>query len=331
MFKIFVLLLLSIYLYGDNKQKKEIWTHERSNFYFENDMYFGRDYDYTAGLRLSTLYHIKNPLKNIYDFSPLNFGGADTYRSFALVHQIYTPKNKEVSYLIKDDRPYAGWTYFEVGIHKSSKTHLRSLNVKLGIVGPLAGAEANQNYLHNAIGAQHVNGWDNQLHNEPGFNLKYTHKWRFRYDEGKFLQSSFIPFSELELGNISTKATTGFSMRIGKNIPKDFGVSSIDIGGEDGIPSYEESLLSKKQDWSFSLNMNAAASMVAWDIFLDGNTDGDSHSVKKEEIIGYVGAGFSIRYKNFIIDFVRIYNTRKFNSEDKGQNTGSLIFSWIYD
>ncbi|MCW9025758.1 MAG: lipid A deacylase LpxR family protein [Thiovulaceae bacterium] len=329
---LFLTVLIFLNLFAQESYKRgEIWELERSNFYFENDMYFDTDYDYTAGLRLSWLFHIKHPKKNIYDISPLDFGGSSTYRSFALVNQIFTPKNKEQKTLITDDRPYAGWTYFETGLHKSSKRNLRSINLKVGIVGPLSGAENFQNFLHKVIGAQHVNGWENQLHNELGINLKYTHKWRFLYSDKNFFESAIVPFGEMELGNVSTKATAGFSIRIGYNIPKDFGVSSIDIGGEDGIPSYKENLMSNKKVWSFSFNLNAATSAVARDIFLDGNTDGDSHSIKKERIIGYTGGGFSLRYKRFILDFIRVYNTKKFNSENGGHDTGSIVLSWIYN
>lgn len=333
MSKILLLLFIIVNTFAQEyiAKEEESWNLQRSNFYFENDMYFNTDYDYTAGVRLSFLYHIQNPKKNIYDISLLDFGGSSTYRSFALVHQIYTPKNKKQKTLIVDDRPYAGWTYFEAGLHKSSKTHLRSLNLKLGIVGPTSGAEHFQNFIHDTIGAEHVYGWDNQLHNELGINLKYTHKWRFLYLKQKLLETSLVPFGEIELGNISIKATAGFSMRIGYNIPKDFGVSSIDIGGEDGIPSFEENILCNQKDWSFSINISGASSAVSKDIFLDGNTDGDSHSVKKKNLIGYYGVGFSIRYKKFIFDFIKTYNTKKFNTENGGHDTGTIVFSWLYN
>lgn len=332
MFKFILLIFISLNLFSkDITLGDEVWHLERSSFYFENDTYFNTDYDYTAGLKLSYLYHVKNPRKNIFDFSPLNFGGADTYRSFAMVHQMYTPKDIEEAALIENDRPYAGWTYFEIGLHKSSTTHLRTLNLKLGIIGPLSGAEQLQNFTHDTIGSPHINGWDNQINNELGINIKYTHKWRFIDSDNGGFESSLIPFTEIELGNVNIQTTAGFSMRIGHNIPKDFGVSSIDIGGDDGVPSYQENLISNKKDWSYSLNMHCAGSYVAKDIFLDGNTYTNSHSIEKKNIIGYYGFGFSIRYKRFIFDFIQTFNTKKFNSEDRGHDTGSIVLSWIYD
>lgn len=332
MLKIFLLLFIFFNLFAqDNGDESEKWDIVRSNIYFENDMYFNTDYDYTAGIRLSFLYNVKNPGENIFDFSPLNFGDANTYRSFAIVHQMYTPKNKYATMLIPDDRPYAGWTYLETGLHKSSRKHLRSLNIKVGIIGPYSGAEDLQNFTHRVIGYPRVYGWDNQLSTEVGVNLKYSHKWRLMYKKNHIFESSFVPFGEIELGNVSTKATGGFSMRIGYNIPKDFGVSSIDIGGEDGIPAYKEEILTKNKCWSFSFNIHAATSLVARDIFLDGNTFKESHSVNKEEIIGYGGVGISIRYQRFIFDFIQTYNTRKFTSEDRGHDTGSIVISWIFN
>jgi len=330
MLRTLFILFIGVNIYAQSSDT-EIWTLKRSNFYFENDMYFNTDYDYTAGIRLSWLYHVKNPRKNIYDVSPFNFGGSDTYRNFALVHQIFTPKNKSSKALQTKDRPYAGWTYFESGIHRSSASNLHSLNLRVGIVGKYSGAEFFQNALHKLIDAQHVNGWDNQLHNELGINFKYTHKRRFFFTKQNKLDLSFIPFTEIELGNVSTEMTAGFAVRVGYNIPKDFGVSSIDVGGEDGIPSHKGHLFSHKQAWSYSFNLNMATSLVARDIFLDGNTFKNSHKVNKEQMIAYGGIGFSLQYKRFVFDFIQTYNTRKFNSEDKGHDTGSIVLSWIYD
>jgi hypothetical protein len=167
--KILILLLISINLYSEDNTKTtpdEIWKLKRFNFYYENDTFFLTDYDYTAGARISWLYSIENQRKDIFDYLPFKFGGSNAYRSFAFVNQIYTPKDTQETALITDDRPYAGWTYFEVGLHRSSKTHLRSLNIKLGVIGSLSGAENLQNFIHSVINEPEVKGWDNQLKNE---------------------------------------------------------------------------------------------------------------------------------------------------------------------
>jgi len=329
--KIFLLILIFVNIYADNNSNGDKWTLKRSNFYYENDTFFLTDYGYTSGARISWLYEVENPRKDIYDIAPFNFGGSKTYRSFSMVNQIYTPEDTNETKLITDDRPYAGWTYFEIGLHKSSRTHLRSLNIRLGVVGRISGSEYLQNLIHSTINEPKVKGWDNQLHNEIGLNLKYTHKWKFSYEQKNRFESSIIPFSEFELGNISTKGTVGVALRFGRNIQKDFGVSSINIGAEDGIPSYKQEFFSHKKKWGFSINMYNATSLIYRNIFLDGNTFKNSHSVKKNLLVGYSGLGFTLRYKQFVVDFMQVYTTSEFESEENGHLNGSLIFSWLYN
>ncbi len=257
----------------------------------------------------------------------LDYGKVDSYVTVALTNQIYTPSNTNETLLIKNDRPYAGWTYIDVGVHKSSKDTLRSIYLLVGMVGPVSGSEFFQNSIHSSTGSQKAMGWDNQLNNELGVNLRYVHKSRFVPNEFLGIQSAIIPFAQGELGNISIKATAGVSARIGWNIPKDYGVSSIDIGGEDGLPVYVKMLNSH---WSFSFNFSAAGSAVARDIFLDGNTFTDSHSVDKKPFVAYYSFGLTARYKSFAVDFIETKNTKKFEEEKQGHGVGTIVVSWLF-
>ena len=327
---IYILLLaFSISLEASNEDKNN-WEFERFSFYFEDDVYTKTDEGYSAGERLSYLFNISNEDYLIYDALFMDFGQTSSYFSFAITNQIFTPTDTNATELIEDDRPYAGWTYLEWAIHKSSKTHLRSLSLQIGMVGKASYAEEIQNSVHNIIGSDPVNGWHNQLSNELGVNLKYTHKWMLDLADRGGFEAHLIPFVSGELGNIATNLTTGASARFGYNIPKDFGVSSIDIGADPGIPVHGELENMKKQSWSFSLNLLGGGSAVARDIFLDGNTFVDSHSVDKENFIYYYGFGFTMRYENFIFDFMEISNSKKFKEQPKSHGVGTLIISWLF-
>jgi len=305
------------------------WNLERFSFYFENDIYTKTDGGYTAGERFSFLYLI-NDEYSIYDTVFSNMQKTDKYFTLALSNQIFTPTDTEETDLIVDDRPYAGWTYLEFGIHKSSKNNLRSLNLKVGAIGKISMSQEIQNGFHEIIGNSDVKGWGNQLNNELGVNLKYTHKLLYDLDTKGNFESSIIPFVSAELGNVAINTTVGANARFGWNIPRDFGVSSIDIGADPGIPIYGEYENNKKTLWSFSINLNIAGSVVARDIFLDGNTFSDSHSVEKENFVYYTGIGFTYRYKNFVFDFIEIYNSKKFKLEDGGHGVGTLVCSWVF-
>jgi len=250
--------------------------------------------------------------------------------SFSLANQIFTPKDLNETELIIDDRPYTGWTYAEAALHKSSDSHLRSLYLQVGYVGPNSKSEEIQTAIHKRTDSELPMGWDNQLKNELGVNLRYVHKWRFAPEPVLGIETAFIPFVEGNLGNISIAALAGMSMRMGWNIPKDFGVTSLSTGGEVGIPINGEYREILKRAWSFSLNLNGAGSAVARDISLDGNTFKTSHSVEKKNFIGYFGYGFSLRYKSFMLEYIKNVNSKKFVLEENPHAVGTVVASWLF-
>jgi hypothetical protein len=305
------------------------WEFDKLSFYAENDTLFDHDEKYTAGEAIEILYHLKNTNNFISNNLSYGFEESTSYVSFSLGTQAYTPDDTDADEIVEDEQPYAGWTYLESTLYSVSKTQLRSLSLKVGMVGPASGAEHIQNGFHNLFGIDEVDGWNNQLENEVGVNLKYTQKWRIDV-ENDIIETAFIPFVSTELGNIATNASAGFSTRIGWNIPKDFGAATMNMFSDAGINSYSQRDNATYHDWSFSLNFMAAGSGIARDIFLDGNTNKDSHSVDRKKFVGYLGYGFSLRYKDYIVDLVNIYNTKKYNSANSGHNYTSLRLSMLF-
>lgn len=324
-----LLLLASLPLVASD-ENNDSWTLDRFNFYFENDAVLDTDDGYSSGEKLAWLYYIPNPDSAIYDNLFLEFGDAEAYFSFSVATQVFTPTEKKSEDLIPDDRPFAGWTYFEFNLHEASLKHLQTLSLRVGMVGEVSLAEKIQNGFHKLIGVNDSLGWSNQLKNELGLNLKYTQKYQLGIYEFLNMQSAVTPFVSAELGNIAINATVGANVRVGLNIPKDFGLSTMDIGNDSGISIYGERKNIRTSPWSFSFNLTGYGSAVGRDIFLDGNSFRDSHSVEKENFIYSYGAGVSIRYKKFILDYLHIYNSKRFVLEKDPNGYGSIIFSWLY-
>lgn len=63
---------------------------------------------------------------------------------------------------------------------------------------------------------------------------------------------------------------------------------------------------------------------VRRDIFLDGNTFADSHSVEKKNFVGDLSAGVSVNYRNTKLAYAFVYRTKEFSGQDDGQVFGSL-------
>ncbi|MFT5660439.1 MAG: lipid A 3-O-deacylase [Sulfurimonas sp.] len=325
---VFIFLSTQILLASENENKS--WVFDRANFYIENDVYFGTDDGYSTGEMFTFLYFVPQADNFVYDMLGYNTKKSYSYITFSIANQIYTPTNTFTTDLQPNDRPYAGWTYLESGFHKTTKTQLRSLSLKVGTIGPASYSEEIQTNFHKIFGMDPVNGWEHQLNNELGINLKYTQKWKYHQKNLDDLEASFIPFTSAELGNIAINTSAGFSARIGYNIPKDYGLSSINIGNDPGIPVYGEYNNMRTHPWSFSINFTAAGTVVVRDIFLDGNTFSDSHSMDKETFIGYYGAGFTIRYKNLVLDIMAIEHSKQFKEQKESHGVGTAIISWLY-
>ena len=74
---------------------------------------------------------------------------------FILGQSIFTPEDITNPNLIVNDRPYAGWLYFGIGLikrHKSGSVWVfDTLELDLGIVGPQAYAQNVQTWWHKNI------------------------------------------------------------------------------------------------------------------------------------------------------------------------------------
>jgi hypothetical protein len=82
----------------------------------------------------------------------------------------------------------------------------------------------------------------------------------------------------------------------------------------------------------FSLYTFGAVSgrVVLRDIFLDGNTFTDSHSVDKEPLVADLCAGVCLVYGRFKVSYAQVVRTREFERQDEHHTFGSLTLSVSY-
>jgi len=304
--QIFILSLLFSFLLATSEK----WSLKNFNFTMENDADFETDYSYTEGSRISLLFARENIQNNSFHIPFTEVKNKEHFISFAYANQMYTPQDVDKVELIKDDRPYAGWSYIEVGLHQSSFNELDSLTTQFGIIGPAAKMQELQDAFHDWIDVRHAKGWDNQLQNEISLQLNYMHKWRHKYKKVLGLDHDLIPYSGIYLGNVSIKASTGALYRIGFNIPDDFGINSMNEGSFPSVSVYNTPAFTNS--WSLYFNFIAGANLIVKDIFTDGNTFRDSHSVQRDFYTAYFGAGLSMRYANFTLNYMHQYYTKDY-------------------
>lgn len=303
--------------------------------YSENDKYFaGTDEHYTNGLKLSALSTDLRTLAD-KDSPPTSLGGlipADSPRKIgiSLGQNIYTPQDTQATAYLPDDRPYAGWLYLGLALHvyhppatADDAACLDVVEVTAGVVGPAALGREFQNGFHDVIDVAHAEGWDHQIHNEPGLNLVYERKYRFSTRRARTgWGADLIPHAGLSLGNVFTYANAGFEVRAGYCLPDDFGSSLIRASGDSNAL--------RRPPFNVFLFAATDARAVARDITLDGNTFRDSPSIDKKPFVAdlYTGIGFGTTH--WQITYAQAYRTIEFRGQDNRSVFGSISISFFY-
>jgi lipid A 3-O-deacylase len=309
------------------------WT---VNVYFENDLFNGTDRDYTNGVKITLISPDlvtfvesgKLPdwsLEYIYRLPFINDPDPALKRKveFSLGQNMYTPADTSRNNLIGDDRPYVGWTYFAAAFHTRSSKRMDTIELQLGMVGPQSYAEETQNVVHDLRDLERAEGWDHQLKNEPGLAAIYERKWQIDpfISRGTFAMDA-ITHLGCSLGNVATYANTGFETRLGWNLPDDFGVSLIRPAGNTGF--------STRQQPGGYLFAGVNSRAVLQDIFLDGNTFADSHSIGKKPFVADLAGGVAIYLKQFKLTWTQVLRTKEFDGQLDNHSFGSLTLSFFF-
>ncbi len=347
----FILLIILVTLSRSvlaDKPPHESWTF---SFGFENDLFADTDRFYTNGIKLNWISpelkwfedlewikrdaFLSDTLKQFIKLLPYNEDpNRQRHFSFSIGQKIFTPEDINNFNLVTTDRPYAAWLYGDIAFHSKNERQLDTFGVQLGLIGDFALGEEAQDLVHSIRGIAKANGWDNQLDNEIGLALIYDRKQRLirRTDvKGLFGFDSIIHIGGAA-GNVFTHLNTGAEFRIGWNIPTDFGSALIRPAGNTNAPAdaHDPRYLSGKDALSFYFFGAVNGRWVLRDIFLDGNTFSDSHSVDKESLVGEFIIGSSMVFKNIKLSYAQVFRSKEFELQRSGQSFGSISISYTY-
>lgn len=299
---------------------------------FSNDIFGGSDAHFTHGTRLSALSpddQVPDFLERTAKWLPLFPEDGKLRITYSLGQDIFTPERIEEYDLIEDDRPYAGWLYGGIGLISENGRQLDNLELDIGMVGPASLAEQTQTEYHKLIDVQVPEGWDNQLENEPGVVLYYERKWRniWNAELGDFamlnnLGIDLTPHLGGALGNVYTYGAGGFTIRFGEDLPSDYGPPRI-------RPALPGSDYFRPDDWfGWYLFAGFEGRVVLRNIFLDGNTFRDSHSVDKYPLVGDLQAGIAIMLGERVrLAYTHLLRTREFREQDAPDQFGTFSVS----
>ncbi|TCK17717.1 hypothetical protein DFR30_0959 [Thiogranum longum] len=312
-------------------------------FEFINDFYFGTDQEVSGSWSIQKHTAVADSWDKLEDVPGVvrRFGAAiptltadgRVYRtSFALGQITQTPVDLKRRDLIKEDVPYAGALVFSASWYGFNDKEFSGFELVGGVVGPASLAEQAQKGTHKLIGITSPRGWDNQLENEPIINVNYMRKRKLSHvgnPAGLSFDSAIN--GNVCLGNLTTRVSTSVEMRFGRNMPGGF----VYIPESAGFGMNYKGTLKLPNPHKAALygSLVLRGTGVLHDIFLDGNTFRDSHSVDKKDLVGLAIVGLHYQRANWSASFNLMFPTdtvdtsRATEVEGRGE-LGALSIEW---
>src|SRR3546814_6594936 len=173
----------------------------------------------------------------------------------------------------------------------SSDLRLRTTQLRVGIVGPSAQGKKVQNGWHKIIGTERFEGWDNQLHDEPVFQLVHERMRRWPAVNADGWGWDAIAHWGGSVGNYATHANGGIEWRFGWRLPDDFGSTPLRPAGENTAPTRT---LHVNGRWAWHLFLTSDARWVLRDITLDGNNFRNSHRLDNRPFLPALRYGLAV-------------------------------------
>ena len=198
---------------------------------------------------------------------------------------------------------------------------LEGFEVDLGITGPASLAGTTQVNFHRWFVPDDVpRGWHNQLDNEPGLLLKYERLWRLSLNEQTARYVDLIPHAGAEVGNIGIFGDLGATLRVGVNLPDDFGVQIIDA-----LASLSGGTTPSSSPFSCYAFGGVDGRAVGQNLFLDGNTLRKGPSVERIPWVADFSCGVALSlFRHLELSYTRVIRTHEFVGQKNSDVFGSL-------
>ena len=263
----------------------------------DNDSLLFRHDDgfYTSGLRLTQSFHLRRR-------------DAVHVAGWRIGQQLYTASDIKLApeQIPRPDRPYAGWIYggmfMQIADADGSEA---ALGLDVGCLGPCAGGEGTQKFLHRILSQPQPRGWDSQIKNTLGLVL---------HAGGRGPRAMLGP-------NVDVRP--GLSVRLG-NIFTDMNGEAVVRAGQ---------LQPSAKDHKLFGFLRGALRAVAYDATLQGGmfSERDGHTVKPKRLTHELELGlqWQRRQAGLRLSVVRRSNEiRGLPASFGAQNFLRLAFSW---
>lgn len=309
----------------ENKKHLSI-SHENDN------LGGGTDRFYTSGVR-ATWFDSDITVPPVIDVMADRIPTFDlnerTSTFYSIGQNIYTPEDIRIAKQPKYDRPWAAFLYGSVGLATPTFSkngdlhHVDELEFTLGVVGSEALGEPAQKFVHeNISNSPEPKGWDNQIKFEPGVVISWQRRAPYFLETNiGSVNTRVEPNLSVSLGNIRTNISTGATLVIGSDRNLDTPPRVRPAVPGTGVFFTKDDTL----NWQVFAGVDSRA--VVRDIFLDGNSFTDSHSVDKKYFVGDLSTGVSLFYDDYRLSYTLNLRTKEFRAQDENSIFGSLTIT----
>lgn len=299
----------------------------------DNDVFTGTDREYTSGVEAGfttatvesfddagfapTLRRVNRALRWL---QPKGF--EENNVTWTIGQRMFTPRDPGLETPDPRDRPYSGLLFAGLTYNGRDSHSLRSTSLDVGIVGPSALAEQTQDLVHQAIGSDEFLGWDHQLNDEPVFRVLHQRFQRWDIKPTRRFSDVTAHYGG-SIGNLSTFANAGAELRIGRNLPDNFGTATTLSYGQNTAPVRWSGSPSRPSIHGY---VAVDARVVLHDISLDGNTWRDSASVEREPYVAELALGVALDWRGWQTTLGATYRTKEYESQQREASFGTLTF-----
>lgn len=318
-----ILLILAFTLLFKGISAQNSFYKNEFGFKSENDAYLATKQDryYTNGLFITfrTAANKKTLADSVYMKQHLNEDRPlKKIWSFTLGQQIFNAQTGAVPDITFVDRPFAGYLFGAGSLQFfDKKENSGKLTFQVGTIGPSALGEDAQDFIHDTFGFYDINGWQYQIKDEIGLNLKLDFHQLFHRSTNKKVDFSY--FYNLNLGTIYTGAGAGILFRTGNLNPLYHSVAT-----NSNISTFLEPSVNDKELYFFlkpSLDLVIYNATVSGGLFRGDKgpiTYGTKPVVFSQEL------GVAYAQKRWTLDFSILFKTREIKSVARPHQYGAV-------
>jgi len=285
----------------------------------DNDSYLfqGSDRYYTDGIFL----FYRHALKTSNNPSLQN-----KVLGFDLGQKIYNPQTGNIPSANTVDRPFAGYLYAGASLNLLYKNESNlKLGAQIGVIGPAAGGEGTQKFIHDTFGFYPINGWKYQIQNAFQLNLSAEYNRLLTRSDGFDVSVSAYG----NLGTGFTGAGAGPLFRLGKlgQLFNSISTQSTAIAKENAKESKGELFLHYKLQFNY----------VAYDATIEGGLFNKQQTGSLEvtrvpnRAIFSNQVGVSFVSKRWVIDYTANFPTSAVKPQHYSQQWASVTLLYRFN